>query len=271
MHHISPASALLVLMGLLARPLPGQEAKIIEVGNVVQSAKPGKAWTQAMEGQNLAVKDQIRARQRSRAAVKLTGLYTLRMDAWTTVELTEGLAGADKATLDLSGGAGFIFSREREGEITIRTPAANGALRGTQLFVRVSEGGKSFYQVLEGTVVMSNAQGDLTLGPGEAGEAVPGRPPVSTAVIETHSLLQWALYYPAVIGPREFQLTAAEQINGFAWTKLAELEFSFGCNAAADDALKRGVDLAPQNAQAHALSGFVWSAQKQDHRRAGCL
>ena len=189
-----------------------QDAKIIEIENIVQTAAGGGAnWTTAVKDESLAMKDRIRTRQRSRASVRLTDLYTMRMEQFTTIEITPGLVSGDKATLDLLGGAAFIFSRDKEGEIDLKTPAANGALRGTQLFVRVADGGHSFYQVLEGTVVVSNAHGDLTLNAGEAGEAAPGSAPRRTAVIEARNILQWALYYPAVLYPSELAMTAAEE------------------------------------------------------------
>jgi tetratricopeptide (TPR) repeat protein len=47
---------------------------------------------------------------------------------------------------------------------------------------------------------------------------------------------------------------------GFAWVRLAELEFSLGNTRAARRALDRGVALTPDNAEAHALRGFVLAA-----------
>lgn len=44
---------------------------------------------------------------------------------------------------------------------------------------------------------------------------------------------------------------------GFAWERVAELEFSFGRLAAAENALNRALALAPRNAQAHTLKGFI--------------
>jgi tetratricopeptide (TPR) repeat protein len=62
-------------------------------------------------------------------------------------------------------------------------------------------------------------------------------------------------------------LTAARQAVekspsfGFAWERVAELEFSFGHTAAALDALNKSLALAPRNPQAFALKGFLLSAQ----------
>jgi len=50
---------------------------------------------------------------------------------------------------------------------------------------------------------------------------------------------------------------------GFAWVRIAELEFSFGHTAAAEQALKKGIALSPRNAEALALRGFVFSAQNR--------
>jgi tetratricopeptide (TPR) repeat protein len=50
---------------------------------------------------------------------------------------------------------------------------------------------------------------------------------------------------------------------GFAWARVAELQFSFGRNRAAQAALKRALELSPRNAQAHALSGFILLGQNK--------
>ena len=48
---------------------------------------------------------------------------------------------------------------------------------------------------------------------------------------------------------------------GFAWERVAGLEFSFGHNDRALDALDKSLALAPRNAQALALKGFLLAAQ----------
>jgi len=50
---------------------------------------------------------------------------------------------------------------------------------------------------------------------------------------------------------------------GFAWTRLAELEFSFGRLAEAREALTKGLELSPRNAQALALQGFLEAADNR--------
>jgi tetratricopeptide (TPR) repeat protein len=376
--------AILMAFTLLSETSRSQNATILETENVVQSAKgPQGAWAAAAKDQALAVGDRIRTRQRSRATLRLTDLYTMRLEQFTTVEIAPGLFDEGKPRLDVGAGAAFIFSREKSGEIDIKTPAANGAMRGTQVYVRVAADGTSRFQVLEGQVELANPQGKLLLDAGDAGEAAPGRAPKRTAVIEASNLLQWALYYPAVLDPDELGMTEAERKavakslaayrsgdllgalesypgrspqgtggslyrsavllavgrldeagkdlkavpsdhpgrravermisavkfkereawadeslvtageaiaesyyrqsrsdlkgalgaariateraprNGYAWTRVAELEFSFGRTREARAALASGLEFTPRNARAHALQGFILSADNE--------
>lgn len=53
---------------------------------------------------------------------------------------------------------------------------------------------------------------------------------------------------------------------GFAWVRVAELEFSFGRTEAALAALDQGLALSPRNAQGLSLRGFLLAAQGHIHR-----
>jgi Flp pilus assembly protein TadD len=56
---------------------------------------------------------------------------------------------------------------------------------------------------------------------------------------------------------------------GFGWERVAELEFSFGRTRPAFDALDKSLALAPRNAQALALKGFLLAAQNRSHEAIG--
>ncbi len=367
--------------------LSAQEATILEIANQVQTSKGGgDEWSAAAVNQSLTVHDRVRTQRRSRATVRLTDLYTMRLEQFTTVGISPAMFSNDRSQLSLLKGLAFLFSREKSGEIDIKTPAVNGALRGTQLVVRVEDDGRTFIQVIEGQVEMTNERGSLRLEAGEAGEARRGEAPRRTAVIHATNILQWALYYPAVLDPTALGLTPAEETrvaasleaycagdvlgaletypatgpggvharvyeagvllavgrveearrqlarvpadqagrralerviaavrfeeqpewppesitsaaealaesyyrqsrsqleaaraaarratelspeNGYAWTRLAELEFSFGRAPAAGFALLRALAQTPRNAQAHALHGFVLSSENRVRR-----
>ena len=59
------------------------------------------------------------------------------------------------------------------------------------------------------------------------------------------------------------QAVAQSPDFAFGWAHVAELEFSFGNTGAALDALEKSLALAPRNAQALALQGFLRSAKGQ--------
>ena len=86
---------------------------------------------------------------------------------------------------------------------------------------------------------------------------------------EPQSASEWLArsYYEQSRAKLEKALAAAKRATeispsfGFAWTRVAELEFSFGRTENAARALEKGASLAPLNAASFALRGFVLSAQ----------
>ena len=181
-------------------------AELLERENEVAARAQGKTWQAAAVGLKLVARDKVRTGPKSRAVLAITDRTLVRLDERTIAEV-----GSSSYKLD-EGGLYFL-SRERAPEIEITTPAATGFLHGTQLVVRVTPAGKTLISVLEGRVDLSNALGRVTLLPGEQGEAEIGKRPKKTAVIVTMNLLQWALYYPAVIDPRDLGLSRAEEAS----------------------------------------------------------
>src|SRR5207244_6626162 len=57
----------------------------------------------------------------------------------------------------------------------------------------------------------SDLKGSLVLQSGEQGVVDPGQAPRKTAVLHAINVIQWSLYYPAVLDPEELGLTQIEQ------------------------------------------------------------
>jgi Tfp pilus assembly protein PilF len=101
--------------------------------------------------------------------------------------------------------------------------------------------------------------------------AVKNQPSVSNARPELATELLAASYFEQSRAVRETSLENALKLAqqatevspnfGFAWERVAELEFSFGHTRAALKALRKSIDLAPNNAQALALTGFIEASQ----------
>jgi hypothetical protein len=172
-------------------------AEILSKENVVDASRPPGGWKAAEVAQRLLFHDRLRTGEDSRATVRLSDLSILRMDELTESEILPPIVPGAKSTLDLKQGTEYFFSREQSREIHVQTPAANGAIRGTEFVVRVTENGRSTFIMLDGEVEVSNAQGSVVVHSGERAEVEPGGKPHKTAVIEAINSIQWCLYYPA--------------------------------------------------------------------------
>ena len=86
---------------------------------------------------------------------------------------------------------------------------------------------------------------------------------------EPRTASEWVAesYYKQSRGDLDAALAAARKATelspefGFAWVRAAEMEFSFGRTLKAMKLVERGLELAPRNAQAHALQGFLLAAE----------
>ena len=182
-------------------------AEILSKENVVDTAGASAAWRPASVGQKLIWHDRLRTGEDSRAAVRMSDSSVLRIDELTETEILPPQVASAKPTVDLKQGTGYFFSREKSREINVQTPAANGAIRGTEFVVTVAANGHTSFTMLDGEVEVSNAQGSVVVRSGERADVEPGRKPTKTAVIEAINSVQWCLYYPGVLDLNDLKLS----------------------------------------------------------------
>src|SRR5581483_2884567 len=86
-----------------------------------------------------------------------------------------------------------------------QTPVVFAGVRGTEFFIK-AEIDRTLLTIFEGTVVVGNPTGSLTLTSGQSAIAEVGRAPVLRVVARPRDAVQWALYYPPVLyfRPDEF-------------------------------------------------------------------
>jgi Tfp pilus assembly protein PilF len=135
----------------------------------------------------------------------------IRVSELTSMEIQPPAKPGEKQQLDLRSGATYFFSREKPSEVQFRTPVASGAIRGTEFNLAVAEDGHTTVALLDGAVDLNNAQGAIVLAKGEEGHVEAGSAPRKTALLNGINVIQWALYYPAVIDPDELGLTESDQ------------------------------------------------------------
>jgi Tfp pilus assembly protein PilF len=226
-------------------------ASLLSKENAVDVASGGGSWTSATVGQALAIRDRLRTGEDSRAAVRMTDLSVLRVDEFTETEILPPRMGSAKPTLNLKQGSAYFFSREQVGEVQLQTPAANGAIRGTEFAVTVGTNGKTTVTMLDGELEFSNAQGSVLVHSGEQASAEPGRKPTKTAVIEAMNIIQWCLYYPGVLDLKELGFSAPQRRSNPSLAAYAEGDllaalkgYRGGAGSGADNVYRAGLLLA---------------------------
>jgi Flp pilus assembly protein TadD len=187
----------------------GTAGTILTVAKVVEIKRNGGSqWSTASTNQVLTFGDMLRTGPESRATVRLSDLSILRINENTTLELRKPVTG--NSLIDLKSGSSYFFNRSKPSSVQFQTPLVSGAIRGTEFNLSSADNGTTVLTLLEGEVVMNNRQGELTLRSGEQGIVDPGQAPRKTAVIEAINIIQWNLYYPAVLDPKELHFTSEE-------------------------------------------------------------
>ncbi|MGH8489428.1 MAG: tetratricopeptide repeat protein [Gammaproteobacteria bacterium] len=174
-------------------------------GSVDVQSGEAQGWHAAKLDHRLCEGDTIRVGERSRAAVYMVNEAVLRIDQSTTVRLLDVSAKKEERTLlDIIAGAFQSLSRQPR-RLTVNTPYLNGMIEGTEFVVRV-EVDRASLSVLEGRVLVSNAQGSLKVAPGESATAQAGKAPQLRTVVRPRDAVHWALYHPPVLyfRPDEF-------------------------------------------------------------------
>ena len=186
---------------------------LLTIEGTVEVAPAGTLnWAPARTNQVLNVGDRVHTGEGSRATILLTDRSVQRVGDLTTLEIRPPTQPGRRLMLDLKAGKSYLFNRERPTELQFRTPLASGAIRGTEFELNVDEAtGRTVLTLLEGEVELSNDQGDVTLASGEQGIVDPGQAPRKTAALDTRNVIQWTLYYPAVLVVAEVQMDAVDQ------------------------------------------------------------
>ena len=180
-------------------------------GKVEVARKGVVQFTAAPTNMVLNIGDRLRTGLRSRATLRWSDLSVVRVDELTSLELQPPDKAKAKPQLELRSGATYFFSREKPEDIQFRTPVASGAIRGTEFNLAVEENGRTVVSLIDGEVLLAAAQATETLRSGERGTIDPGQPPKKSPLLDATNVIQWTLYYPAVVDPDELGLSAQEK------------------------------------------------------------
>lgn len=226
--------------------------------------------------------DVVRTGSGSRAAILLSDEVQIKVNANSTLEITEVMSPPGKAARAAAGPLqtilnllkGEVWSRSRGRPLQIRTPAATATIRGTEFDLAIGPNDESRLAVLEGAVEFRNPQGGFVVRAGEEATARVGEPPSKTVLLKPLDAVQWSLYYPGIVSVRDYPLSGitpnllparladAEQraasapADPEARLKLGEILFDLGRPVEARREFEKVLTLDPGSPRA--LAGLGW-------------
>src|SRR5256885_7270230 len=168
-------------------------------------------WDDAHTGQNLYPGDRIRTGERSRITLRWSDQSIVHVNELSDLQIQPVSPTTKKSGFSLWQGMLYFFHRDKPADLQVNTRTASAAVRGTEFNLDAEENGRTILTLLDGTVELSNNRGQVSLQSGDQGIAEPGQAPRKTAVINTINVIQWALYYPAVLDLDELPLSPDEQ------------------------------------------------------------
>jgi predicted Zn-dependent protease len=195
-----------------ASPTAKNSSELIEAAGRVEVFNGSRTnWRPATAGLALFPGDRLRTLERSRAAVQLSDHSVIRLNERTTLEILPP-RNEEKRRFGLPGGSLYFFNREKPSDVEFDTPLAAGAIRGTEFVLEVAEADQALHLALiDGLVGLQTKDGEVSLRRGEDLRLARGQPARKTALVNATAVIQWALYYPAVLNPNDLSLSPAEE------------------------------------------------------------
>jgi tetratricopeptide (TPR) repeat protein len=250
----------------------GEEVRFVEVSD----------WRFVDLHQDVVAGDYLRTNVNGNLAVLFADRTQMRLGRNTTLLVKNATAGQD-AEFALEGGT--IWARAERGGtgLTVDTPAAAAAIRGTDWTLTVDGNGRTSLIVLDGKVELANAFGTVSVVQGEAAVATIGSAPTKVIIVNPSDREQMQFFLslrgsfntlPASPLSSPDMRKARSQINAKApaersaedWVTLAEIDLSYDGRLAALEAVRqaRGFRLSrAQAARLDLIEALIAGAEKR--------
>ncbi|WP_064694553.1 FecR domain-containing protein [Rhizobium aegyptiacum] len=249
----------------------GEEVRFIDVSD----------WRVVDINQDLLTGDVLRTNANGQLAIVFSDHTQVRLGRNSSLQVKK-MATSGDTVLNLQ--SGTIWARaERGGQgLTVETPAAAAAIRGTDWTMTV-EGAKTSMIVLEGRVALSNPQGSVEVNEGEGAVATIGQAPTKIISVNPDDREQMLFYLDLRDGfdlmptsPLRADRMATERRRLLAlpperrttedWLQLAEVQSAFDGRQAAAATLQiiRGRKLtAAQQARVDLIDATIAGSEKR--------
>ena len=154
--------------------------------------------------------DELRTGENSRVGLRLSGhKATLILDSNSRFIIPS--SPQKNSAFELLKGRLFNLHRGPAEEQRFKTPTVSAIVRGTDFSLEVDADGTTKVSMLAGEVRLENSLGQLDLKSREEATVKPGEAPRRTAAITVVDVIQWCLYFPAVLDSRELPFSNEER------------------------------------------------------------
>jgi tetratricopeptide (TPR) repeat protein len=187
-------------------PPADAQGKIVLIQGHVDSALASsqERWNPARLLQPLFVSDRVRTLTASRSAILFIDETQVKLNAGAVLTVQQVKTASGPSTiLNLIEGEGWFRTKNPSSGLTIKTPRAAAAIRGTEIDI-VIRGNDAVLTVTEGAAEFSNDAGAILVNAGEEATATPGQLPTKRTLLNPEDAVQWVLYYPARVAWHDF-------------------------------------------------------------------
>lgn len=201
---------------------------------------PRKTWQKAVRQQDLKAGDILRTKAAGTLAIVFADGTQVRLGR-NSVMVVRQVSKRGASALSLQRGRAWGRSPRKRSNLSIETPSATAAIRGTEWAIN-ADADSSQLQVFSGTVELSNEAGSLTVEAGQAATVLRGQAPTRTALVNPNGREQM-LYFVNLANGLDFLsndsetfIAARQSAAGGDWEVASRL---FGALAESDNAADR--------------------------------
>ncbi len=183
---------------------PAEYAKVLALDGEVQCLRSGDdGWKNVYKDAELRPGDSVRTGPYARATLQWSDQSCVELGEYTHLRILPPRRPGQQNGFRFFRGLLYLFHRDKPSDLEIQAQAGMAAVRSTELNLEVREDGRMLVTVLEGDVAVVNEAGEVNVATGQQAVLEPGQRPILTAVLDMASVIQWTLYYPAVLDVEE--------------------------------------------------------------------
>lgn len=166
---------------LVQRPAPLSGQIAATKGGEQATLLPRKTWQRAVAQQDLKAGDVLRTNPAGTLAIVFADGTQVRLGR-NSLMVVRLVSTSGPSILSLQRGRAWGRSPRKRSNLSIETPSATAAIRGTEWAITVDDN-SSQLQVFSGVVELSNEAGSLTVEAGQAASVLRGQAPTRTVLV----------------------------------------------------------------------------------------